>query len=172
MASTKGSVSGQKACGAPGEKENYSYWIMDNNYVPGLRNLKIAGGAEGEAEHQDAEDVEEGVGEQALEGIISSPGFNSGDDYPPNYANHWKIEVPKDKTIKINFTDYKVEQCCDVVRITDGDKTVLKEDKSKPGKKPFVSKTNTVEVFFQSDSSGQRRGWRLEWGELLKNVVW
>merc|ERR1719327_547636 len=106
MASTKGSVSGQKACGAPG-----------------LRNLKIAEGAEGEAEYQDVEDVEEGVEEQALEGVISSPGFNSGDDYPPNYENTWTIEVPKGKAIKINFTD--------------GDKTVLKEDKSKPGKKPF-----------------------------------
>ena len=164
MASTKGSVSGQKACGAPGEKKNYSYWIMDNNYVPGLRNLKIAGGAEGEADHQDVEDVEEGVEEQALEGVISSPGFSSGDDYPPNYENTWTIEVPKGKTIKINFTDYKVETCCDVVRITDGDKTVLKEDRSKPGKKPLVSRTDTVEVIFKSDSSGQRRGWRLEWG--------
>ena len=90
--------------------------------------------------------------------------MTSPTNYPPNIHETRTIEVPKGKKIRMQFSQYEVESCCDYVRITDEDGTVLKEDKHKPGKKPIVSRTDTVHVLFHSDSSRERKGWRLEWG--------
>ena len=84
--------------------------------------------------------------------------------YPPDVHETKTIEVPKGKKIKIQFSHFMVESCCDYVRITDGDGTLLGNYHYKP-KKDIVSKTDTVHVLFHSDSSAEREGWRLEWGE-------
>ena len=99
-----------------------------------------------------------------MKGVMTSP-FYPVSFYPPNQHDTRTIEVPKGKKIRIQFSQYEVESCCDYVRITDEDGTVLKEGRHKPGKKPIVSRTDTVHVLFHSDSSVESKGWRLEWGE-------
>ena len=84
--------------------------------------------------------------------------------YPPNVHETKTIEVPKGKKIKIHFSHFMVEACCDYVRIHDGDGTLLGNYHQKP-KKDIVSRTDTVHVLFHSDPNAQREGWRLEWGE-------
>ena len=111
---------------------------------------------------QEAEDVED----EESRGVMTSPTVSSREsNYPPNIHETRTIEVPKGKKIRMQFSQYDVESCCDYVRITDEDGTVLKEDKHQPAKKPIVSRTDTVNVLFHSDSSVESKGWRLEWGE-------
>ena len=114
---------------------------------------------------QETEDVVQLVDEESR-GVMTSPIVSSREsNYPPNIDETRTIEVPKGKKIRMQFSQYDVESCCDYVRITDEDGTVLKEDKHQPAKKPIVSRTDTVNVLFHSDSSVERKGWRLVWGE-------
>merc|ERR1712192_56138 len=141
-ASTKGSVSGEKACGAPA-----------------LKNSKEARDT---GDSEEAEDVGE------LKGVMTSPMFGSSAwvyslQYPPNVHETKTIVVPKGKRIRIQFSHFKVEHCCDYVTITEGDGTILGKYQDKPAKESIVSRTNTVHILFHSDASGQRDGWRLEW---------
>ena len=111
---------------------------------------------------QEAEDVED----EESRGVMTSPTVSSRvSNYPPNIHETRTIEVPKGKKIRMQFSQYDVESCCDYVRITDEDGTVLKEDKHQPAKKPIVSRTGTVHVLFHSDSTVEYKGFRLEWGE-------
>ena len=135
--------------------------LKTDKKISALKNSKEARDREEEAEGS----VD--VGE--VKGVLTSPNFSMDvldQSYPRNVHETNTIEVPKGKKIKIQFSHYEVEPCCgDYVRITDGDGTVLKEDKYKPTKMPIVSRTGTVHVLFHSDSSIQKKGWRLEWGE-------
>ena len=111
---------------------------------------------------QEAEDVED----EESRGVMTSPTVSSREsNYPPNIHETRTIEVPKGKKIRMQFSQYEVESCCDYVRITDEDGTVLKEDKHQPAKKAIVSRTDTVNVLFHSDSTVEYKGFRLEWGE-------
>ena len=120
-------------------------------------------------EARDTEDSQEAedVADEESRGVMTSPTVSSREsNYPPNIHETRTIEVPKGKKIRMQFSQYDVESCCDYVRITDEDGTVLKKDKHQPAKKPIVSSTDTVHVLFYTDSTIERKGWRLEWGEF------
>ena len=111
--------------------------------ISALKNAKESRDTEDSQEAEDAE--EEDVVEEKSKGVMTSPTMISKSaNYPPNIHETRTIEVPKGKKIRIQFSHYEVEACCDYVRITDEDGTILKEDKHKPGTKPIVSKTDTV----------------------------
>ena len=110
-----------------------------------------------------------GERELATSGILTSPNF------PERYLNGLhivkKIQVPEGNTIRIRFTDFDCEPKYDTVSITDKDGTRLgifdaggnSEDDWRTTE--IVSNTDTVEVLFETDSSGTRTGWRLDWGK-------
>ena len=128
-----------------------------------MKNSKEARGDTG-----DPEEAEEDVGE--LKGVMTSPMFGSSAwggslQYPPNVHETKTIVVPKGKRIRIQFSHFKVEHCCDYVTISEGDGIILGKYQDKPEENTIVSRTNTVHVLFHSDASGQRDGWRLEWGK-------
>ena len=102
--SSKGSVSGQKACGVPGDLESSS------------EHLSVVGALPEEPESL------------PTSGEMASPNF------PRNYANdlHERktIEVAKGNVINVHFSDFELERpgpggSVDYVEITDGDGTLL-----------------------------------------------
>ena len=108
---------------------------------------------------------------------MTSPNFGKG-AYPDNLHFEQTIQVDKGKTIKIHFTDFKIEQCpygsCDWVLITEGDGSRLADIRVTPSFKEtdiliedIVSKTDRVTVLFHTDDRANHFvGWRLVWGEL------
>ena len=165
--SSKGSVSGQKACGVPGDLESSS------------EHLSVVGALPEEPESL------------PTSGEMASPNF------PRNYANdlHERktIEVAKGNVINIHFSDFELERpgpggSVDYIEITDGDGTLLgrfggeySRDEGDNGSgsiegsgneeqegnrnriSDITSFTETVHVLFHTDDSVTRRGWRLEW---------
>ena len=71
----------------------------------------------------------------------------------------------------MRFSDFDCEREYDTVTITDKDGTRLglfdgMEDSDDDWRtKEMVSNTDTVMVLFETDSSGTRTGWRLDWGK-------
>ena len=116
-------------------------------------------------------------------GVLTSPNF------PCGYLNDLdivrRIQVPEGNTIWIRFTDFQCEprhsvsSATDTVTVTDSDGTRLGyfdggrrdrfDDDDDIGddwrNNEILSKTETVEVLFHTDSVGYMEGWRLEWGE-------
>ena len=78
----------------------------------------------------------------------------------------------------MSFTDVDCEQEYDTVTITDKDGTRLglfdgKYDSDDDWQtKEIVSNSDMVEVLFHSDGSSNRKGWRLNWGELSMTSHW
>ena len=150
--SSKGSVSGQKACGVPGDLESSS------------EHLSVVGALPEEPESL------------PTSGHMTSPNFPR--EYPNDLHERKTIEVAKGNVINIHFTDFDVESPdqVDYLEITDGDGTLLGYfgaahyvDNSGPRKGikilNLTSVTETVHVLFHTDDSITRRGWRLEWSK-------
>ena len=157
--SSKGSVSGQKACGAPGDLKSSP------------EHLSVVGALPEEAESL------------PTSGEMASPNF------PRNYLNdlHKRktIEVAKGNVINIHFTDFELEdEQVDYVEITDGDGTLLgrfegmfyymdegdngsgsiegngdeEPQRNRNRISDITSITETVHVLFLTDVSVNRRG--------------
>ena len=161
--SSKGSVSGQKACGVPGDLESSS------------EHLSVAGALPEEPESL------------PTSGEMASPNF------PRNYANdlHERktIEVAKGNVINIHFTDFNLENPdqVDYLEITDGDGTLLghfgagyyvdegqRWDLDGGLRKEIsdlTSVTETVHLLFHTDESVTSTGWRLEWSKLRLFII-
>ena len=113
---------------------------------------------------------------------MTSPNFGDGLTYPNNLDNKQTIQVEEGKAIKIHFTDWDVEPSpggqCDYVTITEGDGTTLANIRPDPPgfslkdiPEFIVSKTDTVHVFFRTDSDYESGGWRLTWGKCKSAVL-
>ena len=154
--STKGSISGPKACGAEGDFKS----------ILGFESSHI-GVLPGEPESL------------PRSGEMTSPNFPA--NYPNDLHERKTIEVAKGSVVNIHFTDFEVESKdqVDYLQITDGDGTLLgffganhtveldnraKEGQMK-GVKNLTSATEIVHVLFHTDYSVARRGWRLEWSK-------
>ena len=100
--STKGSISGQKACGAPGDSKFTSK--RESSRVGVLPDEPQSLPTSGE---------------------MTSPNFPS--NYPNDLHKRKTIEVAKGNVIHIHFTDYELESPdqVDYLEITDGDGTLL-----------------------------------------------
>merc|ERR1712172_367301 len=106
--------------------------------------------------------------ERATSGVLTS--LNFPDRYLDRLDIVQKIQVPEGNTIRIRFTEFDCEPQYDTVTITDKDGTRLalfdgrhnSEDDWRT--KEIVSNTDTVEVLFHTDGSGEYPGWRLDWG--------
>ena len=109
-------------------------------------------------------------------GVVSSPNFP--EFYPPNMAKTETIQVESGKVLRLDFTSFAVHHCtncdCDHVKITDGDGTTLMDKScgystSSPTSSSYfvppviVSNTNTVEIFFHTDTRTAKSGWSLRW---------
>ena len=90
-------------------------------------------------------------GEQPTSGVLTSP--NYPEDYPNNLDLVHEIQVPEGNTIWLRFTELTLEPFADKIRVTDGDGTSLGDNSMMQ----FVSRTNTVEVQFHTDSSTTMR---------------
>ena len=97
--------------------------------------------------------------------MLTSP--NYPEDYPNNLDLVHKIQVPEGNTIWLRFTELTLEPFADKIRVTDGDGTSLGDYFNGL----LVSRTNTIEVQFHTDSSTTKRGWRLEWGEFKVKLI-
>lgn len=155
--STKGSISGQKACGASGDSQFTSH--------QGL--LSFSGVLPEEPESL------------PTSGVMTSPNFPA--NYPDNLHERKTIEVAKGSVINIHFTDYELESPdqVDYVEITDGDGTLLGyfgaahyvDNSGGRGHRKGIkisdltSVTEIVHVLFHTDESVTRSGWRLEWSK-------
>ena len=100
--STKGSVSGQKACGAPGDLKSSS------------EHLSVVGALSEEPDQP-----------EQTSGHLTSPNFPG--NYPNGLHERKTIEVAKGNVIKIHFTDFDLERPdqVDYVDILDGDGSFL-----------------------------------------------
>merc|ERR1719356_1543616 len=124
----------------------------------------------------------ESKGERLTNGILTSTNYPNG--YPNNEDHTQTIRVPKGNTIRMEFLDFRVEdcphgrdspECPDFVIVTDDDGTLLaaSSDVSLEDLE-IVSRTETVHVRFSTDHSISKAGWRLSWGmvgTLPKNGV-
>ena len=147
--SDKGSVSGQKACGAPGNA--YSRRIRTSVEV------RILGALPEEPESLPAS------------GVMTSPNFPA--DYPNDLHQRKTIEVAKGNVVNIRFTDFSLESPdrVDYVELTDGDGTSLGHFESLQQLEGVItSNTETLHVLFHTDGSVTERGWRLEWWSKSK----
>ena len=138
--STKGSVSGQKACGAPGDLKLSS------------GHLSVLGALSEEPESL------------PTSGEMASPNFPAA--YPNNLHERKTIQVAKGNVVNIHFTDFELETgSVDYVKVTDGDGTLLGLFLSDNLIHDITSVTETVHVLFHTDGSVTRSGWRLEWSK-------
>ena len=98
-----------------------------------------------------------------VKGVVSSP------NYPGNYPNNLRkldiIEVEEGLVVAIEFTAFDVEYPCnDYVTIKNGDGTTLMEKTCGSSLPAAVTSTsNIVEIYFHTDDSSSRSGWRLTW---------
>jgi len=109
------------------------------------------------------------------EAVTAATGEVISENYPANYNAYmdkeYTIEVADGKQIKINFDTIDIEAgpSCryDYVLIKDGNGSELLPKTcgtNKPA--PVTSTTNKVRVIFHSDSSVQRKGFKLTWTEV------
>ena len=154
--SFKGSVSGQKACGAPGDLKLSS------------GHLSVVGALSEEPEQP-----------EQTSGHLTSPNFPA--NYPNRLHERKTIEVAKGNVIKIHFTDFDLERPdqVDYVDILDGDGSFLgrfgarhysdEGGTQRPREmiriSDITSFTETVHVLFHTDRTVTRSGWRLEWSK-------
>ena len=75
-----------------------------------------------------------------------------------------RIRVDEGLVMILQFLDFNTEACCDYVTITDGDGTTLM-GKTKGNALPatVVSRTNTVDIKFRTDTSNNYAGWNISW---------
>ena len=166
--STTGSISGQKACGAPGDLRSISEYC----FVLGALS-------------------EEPESLLPTSGVLTSPNYPA--DYPNDLHERKTIQVAKGNVISIHFTDFEVDPSSfnpDYLLITDGDgswlghfggghymkngkggeREIFYEDydsymKTGINISDITSVTETVYVLFHTDWINAGKGWRLEWSK-------
>ena len=166
--STTGSMSGQKACGAPGDLESISV------------HTSVLGALSEEPESL-----------LPTSGVLTSPNYPA--DYPRDLHERKTIQVAKGNVISIHFTDFEVDPSSfnpDYLLITDGDgswlghfggghymkngkggeREIFYEDydsymKTGINISDITSVTETVYVLFHTDWINAGKGWRLEWSK-------
>ena len=89
------------------------------------------------------------------------------------------------KVVRLEFTTVKIwwDQTCsrDFVKVTDGDGTLLMDkgcgysDRSSSTagyfKPPIItSRTNAVDIYFETDSSSAQNGWSLKWTAVTPGI--
>ena len=94
------------------------------------------------------------------------------------------LEVSEGKLMKIKFTDFELEPSCngscvfDYVMIMDGEDDdgdgigddegdeLLRKTCSDNIPLPFTSKSNKIKMFFKTDGSVEKKGWRMVYSEV------
>jgi len=99
-------------------------------------------------------------------------------NYPSDYGNnintYWTLTAPAGKTIHFKFLDFELENdnyCYDYAKIVDSNGVELMPKRcgsSNPGS--FSSQTNKAYVYFSSDYSVTKRGFKLEY--KFDDPVW
>ena len=81
--------------------------------------------------------------------------------------------------ITLQFTDFNTENKRDWVTITDGDGTALLKTSGVSLPTNISSRTNVVNVLFNTDSSYTMKGWSFNWNavasggsKILANCCW
>ena len=98
--------------------------------------------------------------------MVTSP--NHPNKYPNDLQQTNTIEVEEGLIVEMQFTAFDVEShstCSyDHVTIKNGDGTTLMEKTCGSSLPAAVTSTsNTVEIYFHTDSSSSKSGWRLTW---------
>ena len=116
-------------------------------------------------------------------GVVSSPSFPG--NYPNNIDRTESLKVASGKTLRIEFTHFAVYpswNCSsDYVKVTDGDGTILLDrscgysnvtsTNSYYFSPPIITtKSNTVDIFFHTNSGGTQVGWTLNWMAVTQGI--
>ena len=97
-----------------------------------------------------------------LTGVVTSP--NYPEEYPDNLRMTDKIQVEQGLVIIVQFTDFSTEKNADWMTLTDGDGTALMGKTSGVSLPANISsRTNVINVLFQTDHSVTRKGWSFSW---------
>ena len=104
----------------------------------------------------------------AIGTVITSPNYPRS--YRSNYRNTKTLRAALGKVLTFQFTAFNLEaeDSCDFdyLRITDGDGTVLMDKECGSSLPPTIrSRSNVVHVFFKTDGSQERSGWRIIYAE-------
>ena len=120
------------------------------------------------------------LGRLHFTGVVTSP--NHPKSYPHNLEKTERIKAEGGKVLRLEFTRFTVHPCnsdtatcpCDFVNIVEGDGTTLMDrgcgySYLQPSHSYyflppiFTSNSDTVDIFFHTDSSGAAFGWSLNW---------
>lgn len=99
-------------------------------------------------------------------GVLSSP------NYPGHYSHKTRmthrIGVEQGLLMNLQFTYFDTEKCCDHLKITDGDGTVLMRasGNSLPMPTNISSTSNVINILFTTDSGVSRKGWSFSWSAV------
>ena len=110
-------------------------------------------------------------------GVLTSPNYPQA--YPRNHMSTQPIEVAEGKTIRFSWTHFDTERGYDYVRILDSNYDNLTPDlfgqdflsgsMERDGIPTiganYSTDSNSLQVEFRTDSSGQGMGWKLKWTE-------
>ncbi|XP_022796523.1 deleted in malignant brain tumors 1 protein-like [Stylophora pistillata] len=94
-------------------------------------------------------------------GTFGTPGYSVQYKYDNNLDCAWTLLIPSDGNLTLTFVVFDTEQCCDFVRLTDGDgQTIASLSGLKQNYEVAVNGNTTplVTVTFTSDSSVRLRG--------------
>ena len=118
-----------------------------------------------------------------LTGVVGKNGVLTSPNYPQAYPNHHfstqPIEVAEGKTIRFSWTHFDTEPDHDYVRILDSNENNLgpklfdqhrlfgsrEWDPIPSIGANYSTDTNSLQVEFRTDGSGQGMGWKLKWTE-------
>jgi len=108
------------------------------------------------------------------EGVVTSPNFPN--DYPNMWAKTESITTAWGLVLRLEFTAFNIEDeiSCryDNLTIVDGDGTILMDNEC-GGALPavYMSRTNHVDLVFETDETETRSGWSVKWSAVTPDVV-
>ena len=101
-----------------------------------------------------------GVNEIPIGGIVEITSPNYPSNYPNNAYEEWELVAPSGFVVRLHFTDFYMESCCDQLTINDGLTSTRLSGSSLPN--DYFSRGTYLELVFSSDYSVTYSGFRLE----------
>ncbi|CAK8687185.1 cubilin-like [Clavelina lepadiformis] len=106
---------------------------------------------------------------------IRSTNTLSTPNYPVDHADNldclWTVKAPDGLQVLINITEGETETCCDYIQIMDGLKPLGNVRGQINTVQSFTSSSNVARVYFHSDDSGTRDGFRASYAAVCIKYI-